>query len=143
MDKEFKVSELILALVTHLPNNPTTLFPRHWFNFSTRRIAAQTCYQYGGESAGMLHTVCLRKLPGSLPCRFGVCRTHLEHKDETGGKMGEGDLTCPFFSCHNSLVIREEEDGSGADLPNDENGQKEGRKSMMGETGFGRRRRRL
>ena len=57
--------------------------------------------------------------------------------------MGEGDLTCPFFSCHNSLVIREEEDGSGADLPNDENGQKEGRKSMMGETGFGRRRRRL
>ena len=50
--------------------------------------------------------------------------------------MGEGDLTCPFFSCHNSLVIREEEDGSGADLPNDENGQKEGRKSMMGKRGL-------
>ena len=61
-----------------------------------------------------------------------VCRTHLEHKD---GKMGEGGSTCPFFSCHNSLVIREEtvreRRGTGADLPNDENGQKEGREGRV------------
>ena len=51
--------------------------------------------------------------------------------------MGEGNSTCPFFSCHNSLVIREERRrergrGTGADLPNDENGQKEEGKGMMG-----------
>ena len=77
-------------------------------------------------SRGLEHFGHLQKASGSLLCLLRVCGTHLEHKDEIGGKMGEGDLTVlsspaiTVWSFEKKTTTRM--DGNGADLPNEENG---------------------